>query len=51
MRKITVLILALLVSSARGADVEFFEKKIRPILAEHCYSCHSEAAKKKRGDS
>ncbi|QJW98941.1 PSD1 and planctomycete cytochrome C domain-containing protein [Frigoriglobus tundricola] len=21
--------------------VEFFEKKVRPILADHCYSCHS----------
>ncbi len=23
------------------AKVEFFEKKIRPILAGHCYACHS----------
>ena len=22
--------------------VEFFESKVRPILAEHCYSCHGE---------
>lgn len=22
------------------AQVEFFEKEVRPILAEHCYSCH-----------
>ena len=22
-------------------NVEFFEKKIRPLLAEHCYACHS----------
>src|SRR5206468_1740562 len=21
-------------------QVEFFEKKVRPLLAEHCYSCH-----------
>jgi hypothetical protein len=27
----------------------FFEKKIRPVLAEHCYSCHSERAEKIRG--
>ena len=26
--------------------LEFFEKKIRPILADHCYSCHSADAKK-----
>ncbi|WP_164100909.1 PSD1 and planctomycete cytochrome C domain-containing protein [Candidatus Laterigemmans baculatus] len=24
--------------------VEFFEKKIRPLLATHCYDCHSESA-------
>ena len=31
-----------------GADegVEFFEKKIRPVLAGHCYECHSAEAKK-----
>nr|WP_242631281.1 PSD1 and planctomycete cytochrome C domain-containing protein [Rubinisphaera italica] len=22
-------------------DYEFFEKQVRPLLAEHCYSCHS----------
>jgi len=22
------------------AQVEFFEKEVRPVLAEHCYSCH-----------
>ncbi|MEQ8209321.1 MAG: PSD1 and planctomycete cytochrome C domain-containing protein [Lacipirellulaceae bacterium] len=26
--------------------LEFFEKKVRPILAEHCYSCHSVNAEK-----
>lgn len=28
---------------------EFFENKVRPVLAEHCYSCHSQKAKKVRG--
>src|SRR5439155_14686178 len=31
---------------------EFFERKIRPVLAEHCYKCHSadaEKAKKLKG--
>jgi Planctomycete cytochrome C len=23
------------------AQLEFFEKKVRPILANHCYNCHS----------
>jgi cytochrome c553 len=29
--------------------IEFFEKKIRPVLVENCYSCHSIQAKKTRG--
>ena len=26
---------------AQNADVEFFETKIRPVLAQRCYSCHN----------
>jgi hypothetical protein len=39
---------------AIGADVadvksiEFFEKKIRPVLVEHCYQCHSAEARDKK---
>ena len=29
--------------------VEFFESRIRPILAEHCYECHSAESKIVRG--
>jgi hypothetical protein len=29
--------------------VEFFEKKIRPVLADSCYGCHSAKAKKPQG--
>ena len=29
--------------------LEFFERKIRPVLAERCYECHSAAAKKNKG--
>ena len=25
---------------------EFFEKKVRPVLVQHCYECHSATAKK-----
>ena len=25
-------------------QIEFFEKKIRPLIAEHCYACHSDRA-------
>jgi hypothetical protein len=31
-------------------QVEFFEKKIRPVLIEKCYSCHSHQAKKLKGE-
>ena len=30
-------------------DLEFFEKQIRPVLAEKCYSCHAADAKKLKG--
>ena len=40
-------------SSAQTPDeIAFFEKKIRPVLVEHCYKCHSaeaEADKKLKG--
>ncbi|MCH8044512.1 MAG: DUF1553 domain-containing protein [Planctomycetes bacterium] len=30
-------------------QVDFFEKKIRPVLVKHCYECHAAGAKKLRG--
>ncbi len=30
--------------------VEFFEKKIRPVLVEHCYPCHSAESKELKGE-
>jgi hypothetical protein len=50
-----VLAAALVVSSALAeapipqAQREFFEAKIRPILVEHCYKCHSSTAKSLKG--
>jgi len=38
--------------TAAGKDpkgIAFFEKRIRPLLAEHCYECHSESGKIKGG--
>ena len=29
--------------------IDFFEKKIRPVLVQHCYECHSEEKKKIKG--
>ncbi|HEY4312409.1 MAG TPA: DUF1553 domain-containing protein [Pirellulales bacterium] len=53
----TVAILILASASAIGAegtvlapaaaDLEFFEKQIRPLLAQHCYECHG--VKKSKG--
>lgn len=41
---------AILLSGPALADITFFEQKIRPVLAEHCYSCHSAQAKKLKGN-
>ncbi len=30
-------------------SIEFFEKRIRPVLVQHCYECHSATAKKVQG--
>ncbi|MCE9560517.1 MAG: DUF1549 domain-containing protein [Planctomycetes bacterium] len=30
-------------------QAEFFEKQVRPLLTDKCYSCHSEAQKKNKG--
>jgi hypothetical protein len=32
---------------AAAEQVEFFENKVRPLLVEHCYSCHSAEAETK----
>lgn len=62
LRLVFFLTLALLMPAARAraqegsnqnpadpAKIEFFEKKIRPVLVERCYSCHSDEAKKLKG--
>lgn len=46
---------ALLGSTAFAAGpsadgLAFFEQKVRPVLVEHCYSCHSAGAKKLKGN-
>jgi hypothetical protein len=47
----TLIILGALAPMLRAQDagIEFFEKKIRPVLVEHCYECHAASAKKVRG--
>jgi len=36
--------------AASPEGIEFFEKHVRPVLVDHCYSCHSASAEKIRGD-
>lgn len=36
-------------SEPSAADLEFFEKEVRPLLANHCYQCHSVDKKQKGG--
>lgn len=35
--------------SPTPAQVEFFEKRIRPLLSDHCYDCHSATTKQSGG--
>jgi hypothetical protein len=42
--------LVFLPSLTRGDDAsDFFERKIRPVLVEHCYACHSAEGKRFEG--
>lgn len=45
----TALPAALRAEEPSAADLEFFEKRIRPVLAEHCYECHSAKTEKTKG--
>ena len=36
-------------STDQAARLEFFEKKIRPVLVLHCYECHSVLSKEPKG--
>src|SRR6266581_9064720 len=33
----------------KSEDFDFFEKKIRPVLVDRCYKCHSASAEKVKG--
>lgn len=37
------------VSAQQPSGVEFFEKQVRPLLAKHCYACHSSASQPAMG--
>lgn len=38
------------VRADEAAAIEFFERKIRPVLVEHCYECHAESSDELQGD-
>ncbi|HYG77668.1 MAG TPA: DUF1553 domain-containing protein [Planctomycetota bacterium] len=48
-----LLLISLLSLRAQASDeadgIAFFEKRIRPVLVERCYECHSVQAKKSKG--
>lgn len=47
---ITACIVFLVGATARADDdVEFFEKRIRPVLVERCFKCHSASSPKPKG--
>ncbi len=43
-RTLIFILFSVAVAAAQNEAVELFEKKVRPILAERCYMCHSVAA-------
>ena len=48
--RVALVVGCVLPASAAAPDgVAFFESRIRPLLAEHCYECHSASAKKLKG--
>jgi len=49
MKKLLFLLLIIALSINVHADTTLFESKIRPVLAEKCYSCHSKTASKVKG--
>jgi hypothetical protein len=52
-RSIVLFVLAFKVVAAEkptAADITFFEEKIRPVLAEKCFKCHSARAQKLKGE-
>jgi mono/diheme cytochrome c family protein len=46
----TIFIISSSALAVDPAGVAFFEQKVRPVLVEHCYSCHSAEAKKLKGN-
>src|SRR4051812_10489705 len=45
----TALLLPSAAVRAQDDAAAYFERRVRPILVQRCYSCHSETAGKKKG--
>jgi hypothetical protein len=43
---VRILLLASELAGQEATDLEFFEKRVRPVLVERCYPCHSAGAPK-----
>src|SRR5437867_2679352 len=41
--------LPVMAAEASPAQIQFFESRIRPVLADNCYKCHSQQAAKVKG--
>jgi hypothetical protein len=46
---ITLFLAAVLAPQASADDIDFFEKKVRPVLVERCLKCHGGSAAKPKG--
>lgn len=51
MSRLLAVLAALMLPGAAVADddIAFFESKVRPVLAAHCYECHAQKANKRKG--
>ena len=49
LRVFSVLTICTLSASARSSDKVDYDQQIRPLLTEHCYSCHGPDRRKRRG--
>src|SRR5262245_22791900 len=45
----TLLAAFAIAAAPQSASIDHFEKKVRPVLASHCYACHSKSAPSPQG--
>ena len=47
---LTIAVVSPVRAQSRADDLAFYESKVRPLLIDHCYSCHSATASKLKGE-